>query len=358
MRNGVTSMARIDYIERLNLLLRDPERKSIFRIIPELLAVWLRNRNTPSDYYQCLLFKKYMTNIYDFVGNNYGCKIRDSLNSPSWLCLLDNKLFFHLYFEGKGVRIPRLLAFSFGRELCVDGTWLLGKNESDFSEAFRRIVSLSENESVFAKPTTGIGGYGAFILTEDGISRVAAEYHRLMSTDYIYEDLIHQHPDISYIYPGSVNTLRVDTVKDDNGLVTPISATLRMGVGGSYVDNASSGGCFAGVHLDSGELRRYAYSLPKNGGARFTQHPDTDVVFEGTRIPLFNEVVKLACDAAQIVPDRNVGWDIAIACDGPVLVEGNSDYGIRLSEVAFGGYRKNPVYREMMMNYRKDTYST
>jgi hypothetical protein len=107
MRNGVTSMARIDYIERLNLLLRDPERKSIFQIIPELLAVWLRNRNTPSDYYQCLLFKKYMTNIYDFVGNNYGCKIRDSLNSPSWLCLLDNKLFFHLYFEGKGVRIPR-----------------------------------------------------------------------------------------------------------------------------------------------------------------------------------------------------------------------------------------------------------
>jgi hypothetical protein len=41
----------------------------------------------------------------------------------------------------------------------------------------------------------------------------------LCPQDYIYEELIHQHPDISYIYPGSVNTLRVDTVKDDNGLV-------------------------------------------------------------------------------------------------------------------------------------------
>lgn len=352
------SVAAIDYMERLRLLLRDTERKSIFQIILELFAVWMRNRNSPADYYQCLLFKKYMTNIYDFVGNRYGCEIRDSLNSPAWFCLLDNKLFFHLYFEGKGVRIPRLLAFSVGGKIYVDGSWLLAADQSGCSEAFRRVLSLAETGSVFAKPTTGIGGYGAFMLTEDGISRKVTDYSLLLSTDYIYEELILQHPDISCIYPSSVNTLRVDTVKDGNGLIAPISATLRMGVGGSYVDNASSGGCFVGVHLDSGKLRRYAYSLPKNGGARFTQHPDTGVVFEGTRIPLFNEVLKLACDAAKIVPDRNVGWDIAVAHDGPMLVEGNSNYGIRLSEVAFGGYLKNPVYRQMMMNYRQGAHGS
>ncbi len=352
MASRLTTSVQINYSERLKVLLRDPERKSLGRIMFELLSVWTRNRTSPVDYYQSLLFKKYMTNIYDFVGNSQACQVRDSLNSHSWYALLNNKLFFHLFFESKGIRVPKLLAFSFGTQLHTGESQLSIASESDCLEAFMRIVSKSASGSVFAKPIGGIGGYGTFMIAPDGIPGMTRAYRNLLSTDYIFEETVVQHQQLSHIYPCSVNTLRVDTVRDRDGVATPISALLRMGTGGSFVDNASSGGCFVGVHIDSGKLAPYAYSLPKNGGARFRKHPDSGVVFDGLSIPSFDAVVELACSAARVVPDRNVGWDIAVSKDGPVLIEGNSDYGIRLSEVAYGGYRRNPVYNQMLADYR------
>jgi hypothetical protein len=45
---------------------------------------------------------------------------------------------------------------------------------------------------------------------------------------------------------------------------------------------------------------------------------------------------------------RLVGWDIAIVEHGPILIEGNSDYDIAASNLAYGGYRTNPVFRKVL----------
>jgi hypothetical protein len=271
-----------------------------------------------------------------------------------WFALLDYKLFFHLYFADKSIPIPRLLGYSFGHRVFVEGKQSSFISRNECILALQRIVNMSNTGSVFAKPAAGIGGGGAYRFSVDEIPMIISSGHRhLVSIDYLFEEAIVQHPMMSVIYPHSVNTLRIDTFRDDNDTILPISAFMRMGTGGHYTDNASAGGCFAGVDLGSGILKSPAMTLPKTGGMRFNEHPDTGIAFQGFEVPLFFQAVELVCDAARIVPQRLVGWDVAIAGDGPVLLEGNPNYGTRSSQVAYGGYRNNPVYKQILARYER-----
>lgn len=337
---------------RLMMLVGDPDRKSVAQILHEALHLWIRYGLLPDDYYSNLMFKRYTTNIEDYVGSRHAARIRERLNDPFWFPLLDNKLCFHLYFDSSPVATPVLLGYSFGARCFVNGEELNMTSLAECGAALRLLTSTSSTGQVFAKPTGGIGGGGAYRFSEQTIPAVLVSAHRhLASTHYIYEEEIVQHRVMAGIYPHSVNTLRIDTYRDDYGVVHPISALMRMGTGGHYVDNASSGGCFVGVDMDSGMLKCYAQRLPKKGGARFREHPDTGIAFQGFEVPLFAESVELACNAARFVPQRMVGWDVAVSIDGPILVEANPNYDTRMSEVAYGGYRRNPIYSEILTRY-------
>jgi Sugar-transfer associated ATP-grasp len=75
-----------------------------------------------------------------------------------------------------------------------------------------------------------------------------------------------------------------------------------------------------------------------------THHPDTGAAIEGRVLPLWPETIAVACRAhAAFAPRAIVGWDIAIASQGPVLIEGNNAPGVDLLQRA---------YREPMGNSR------
>lgn len=342
----------VNYWNRLGLFVKDRDRKPIAQILCEVLQLWLHNGFPAADYYGNLLFKSFATNIQDHVGARRAARIREHLNDPFWFSLLDNKLCFHLYFADKPISIPRLLGYSFGLQVVVNSEELSMASPHDCRVVLQLLADMSTTGHVFVKPTGGVGGGGAYQFSRDEISTVLDVVHRdMVSKDYIFEEAIVQHPMMSKIYPYSVNTLRIDTFRDDNGAILPISAYMRMGVGGHYADNASSGGCFVGVNMDSGMLKCYAYTLPKVGGGRLREHPDTGVVFQDFKVPLFAHAVRFVCDVARYVPQRMVGWDVAISSDGPILIEGNPNYDTRVSEVAYGGYRNNPVYRRILAQY-------
>ena len=52
---------------------------------------------------------------------------------------------------------------------------------------------------------------------------------------------------------------------------------MRIGRNDSFLDNAHVGGIFIGIEHD-GQLLDTAYSMD---GSRYTEHPDTKVVFQG-----------------------------------------------------------------------------
>ena len=85
------------------------------------------------------------------------------------------------------------------------------------------------------------------------------------------------------------------------------------------------------------------------GGAKiFTQHPDTGTIFDNFKIPYFEELKRLTKNAAILLPDKLIGGDIGISDKGPVLIEGNGYYGIDVSDLAYGGYRKHPVFKKIL----------
>lgn len=111
-----------------------------------------------------------------------------------------------------------------------------------------------------------------------------AEFEHLIGADYTHTEAIDQHPAIDDIYDKSVNTLRILTFIE-NETIDIVSCFIRIGAGGSVVDNGSSGGLFVGIEQDTGMLKRTGYRDMKFGGGEFDRHPDTGFKFEGFKVP-------------------------------------------------------------------------
>ena len=104
-----------------------------------------------------------------------------------------------------------------------------------------------------------------------------------------------------------------------NGIL--VGCILRVGVGDSEIDNASSGGIYALVDCESGLVTTEAMNYK---GERYERHPDTGVAFIGFSIPLWDKCKALVNEAAPLTKGvPMVGWDIAITPQGPTIIEVN-----------------------------------
>lgn len=166
----------------------------------------------------------------------------------------------------------------------------------------------------------------------------------------MFQETIKQNHQLEELNPSCLNTLRVDTFIDEAGAAHIISCYFKTNIKNHYIDNDPAGGCEISVDLETGRLKKYGHlTLKFNGLKRLTEHPLTKVVFLDFQIPHFQEVKELVLKAAAYMPSlRLIGWDVAIGEKGPVLVEGNSDYDIGASDLAYGGYKINPVFQKVL----------
>jgi hypothetical protein len=176
---------------------------------------------------------------------------------------------------------------------------------------------------LFYKPvdlSCGIGA-GSIELGDEEASKRQV-YDGLMGKDLLLvEEYIEQHPEMSAVYPGSVNTIRVTNLETPDGEVHHILAFVRFGTKPG-VDNFKNGGIAAAVDIETGEVITDAKD---NAANVYEVHPVSGVKIKGFRIPMWDKVLELTDNALRKDPDINyVGWDVAVRSDGPVLVEGNS----------------------------------
>ncbi len=146
------------------------------------------------------------------------------------------------------------------------------------------------------------------------------EVFNLYQEDFLIEELVRQHPDMSMLNPSSINTIRIVTYR--SGMEVKIVYTvIRIGRKGENIDNESAGGISTIIHAD-GTLGKYAYGSAGNDMLEFT---DSGVRLEGYKVPSFSNAVEMAKKCHFSLPYfKLVGWDIAIDEDGaPVLIEFN-----------------------------------
>lgn len=196
-------------------------------------------------------------------------------------------------------------------------------------------------EDLFVKPVDGLQGAGARLIRRERLDAAVL----LRERNVLIQPRLGQHEAVSAIYPHAINTVRIDTLTTEDGVVSS-AAMLRLGAGGSIIDNSAAGGLAVGIDLATGALRPTARRLSRYGLSRLAAHPDTGAVFAGVKIPFWAElrdVVRRGADSLR--PLASLGWDVAITPEGPKLLEANLTWASSALQIASGGLGRTPVGR-------------
>ncbi len=141
--------------------------------------------------------------------------------------------------------------------------------------------------------------------------------------DWVLQEAVDQHPSLERLCSTSVNTVRLAvyrSVVDEQPHIT--GAVLRVGQEGSIVDNASAGGRYVGIDMQTGRLQQKLFSVE---GFPVTVWNGVDYEHEEITIPSWERVKELALQVSLRVPHQHLlALDVAVRRDGePVLIEYN-----------------------------------
>ncbi len=210
-------------------------------------------------------------------------------------------------------------------------------NHQDFLELLQRRPDLIK---VCFKPVEGWGGQGFYALEVErenhhlkfkhAVTKVdinVADFFRdtlfpIHKTGTVIETYLEQHAVLSNLNPSSVNTIRIWARKRGTEAPIVLGAYLRIGLAGSLIDNQSAGGIVAAIDLETGVLGKAIDGQPEH--MVFSVHPDHAAPIEGVKLPMFPECLALAKRVLESFPGITfVGMDMAVAADGPRIIEIN-----------------------------------
>ena len=252
---------------------------------------------TIKDYFLYRFYEKNYFGKRYYATGKYLEKYLSKVNDPSRASELKNK-----------ERTLILFSEFMKRDWC-------GQNYQNTLEQYQQFSE--KHTQGIVKPLENCGGHGVRIIsTQEAGEGEVSLYEFCKSQHLLIEELIIQHEKMHELYPKAINTIRYITLN-----AKPLGAVLRMGIGGSNIDNASSGGMYAAIDLESCTVQTPAFQYE---GQRYQIHPDTNIIIPGFEIPMWKECEKFVKDACELISGIPlIGWDIAITPNGPTLVEVN-----------------------------------
>lgn len=320
-------------------------RKGKIRILWEQIVNICRHTTIEEYYFMYGLDVKRSVKNNEYVTYREFMEIRDYLNLSNPhndSTILRNKLFFESVARSIGIPTPDNIAYSDNGRLILlhkaSGTFV-GWNQvaQEFPEGF-----------VYMKPIDGECGSGILKIEirSDNIFIDGQAYdgdylkNLCRKGHYIFQARLVQHPEMSRIYPYSVNTIRMTTVRNlQTGEIEILPPTLRIGAHGSYIDNFSKGGVIVAMDTKSGKLDEWGFFKPMYG-FKSKVHPDTNVEFSSFIVPFYQEAKEVAKFFHSFLNLHSIGWDIAITDNGPVFIEGNDNWEINLPQTFNNPFKK------------------
>lgn len=137
----------------------------------------------------------------------------------------------------------------------------------------------------------------------------------------ILEELIIQDSEIAKIHPWSINGVRITTVriKDKVHIYYP---WLKLGCHKAFISSAAIGSMDAGIDAVSGVVNTDGFT---EDGKSWKYQPDTNIKIKGFIIPRWKELIEMATEVANQLPDsiNYVGWDFALMPSGWCVMEAN-----------------------------------
>ena len=277
-------------------------------VILDMVWCGLRYQAGYTDYELCALERTNAAQRKTYVTRGVNDRLVAQFNVPEYRHIFSNKDEFNAVFSDYLARGWMRIAPA-------------GEPGFDLSAAAQALREFCSGKTeVVAKLRDGMCGNGVEMLRPAQYPDPEKFYTDLQSRGVgVLEDVIVQHPDMSALYPDSINTLRLVTLNNGK-TVTLVLALCRVG-NGSRVDNFLHGGMATRIDMQTGRMQ---YDCVDEKNRVYDKHPVTGVRFVGYQIPMWAQCVEMAKKAALEVPQIGyVGWDIAVTPDGPALVEGN-----------------------------------
>jgi len=189
----------------------------------------------------------------------------------------------------------------------------------------------SAKGKLFVKKDRSSRGEGIITLPVDQLTK---ERFSLIG-DCVIQLPIVQNEFFAEMISSSVATIRVTTVRDQNGRIDMRAAYLRLGRSDTeWVQSDNS--IRVAITNRAGDLDNFGYA---QDWRRWEYHPDSGYSFKNARIPKFNKVIDFCVALHRKVPHFIIiGWDVTIDnTDQIKIMEWNSNHpDIKFSEATAG----------------------
>jgi len=248
-------------------------------------------------------------NIKYFPEGIYSTKVEPKMNNYLISRLLQDKSLVETLYSGL-VHIPK----TYG----VNSSNIFYNSDRNIING-QEFVKINQNiGSAVIKPTieSSSGNSVQILYIEDGVDLLTGKsLTEILSTyrkNYIIQEKIKPHKSFKKIYKDSINTIRLITYTIE-GEVYHAPISLRIGTGGSEVDNIHAGGLSITV-ADNGELNKYAYKLGYGEKKQqYEYHPNSNIKFENYSIPFIPEMINLGYKLHGATPHIGIAsWDFTL----------------------------------------------
>ena len=246
-----------------------------------------------------------------------------------WPALLDKNFTYTLF---KDFNQPKRIVQN------INGFYFINDDIVSLDEAVEACKSY--NKPLIIKPTieTGSGKMVNRFVTEGEKTSLQnqsiKDLFKVYKKDFVVQECLEQSDVLKSLNPSSLNTLRVVSYLNDQG-VHITTSVLRVGKDGCVTDNFSTGGLFCGIE-ENGDLKGKGYG-PK-GEVFETSY--TGINLKDCKIPNYSAVKEMVKSMHFVVPYfKIISWDIGLDKNNtPYLIEYNTTkQGIDL-QIAAGPY--------------------
>jgi hypothetical protein len=325
---------------------KSTDKKSISQIHREIKICKKYWKCYPHHYFTNDLYKKENkltdNDLKNYIPQFYWYRLfLPYYRSSKFMILTGNKILTDKIFRSVNISQPETFFYLINGHLFSGGMV-----QTDPGNIEKELLQ-NTAEKLFVKPVDGSGGKDIYVFHRTDRGQFTTGQNILLNKDfiksvgkkrdYIIQAGLKQDPEISKIYPNSVNTFRIFT-QNKTGSARVACAMLRIGRGLGEIDNNSAGGISTNINIKNGKLGDFAISY---SGEKFSHHPDTNFEFRNFTISRWEEIQKFAIESASKMPYfTHLGWDIALTPGGPAAIETNSNPAHDIVEMTGGGLRE------------------
>ncbi len=285
----------------------------------DLLTLFFSYKTFPDHYGPCHLWELERDEWAAYYGSNYhihqAARLKQHVQPPQFRILFNDKYVCVLICRALGIATPV--------------TYGVIEPARDYQGRLKAWFEASQAGSMIIKPLYGEMGRDIVMAVKSGGDIVIRSAKQevplkdfLLREPAVVQEVLRQDARLAAFCPTSVNTIRVVTMIASQNHALMVNASIRTGVGDSFVDNFSAGGVSAGIVRETGHVMKYAYD---RNWKRYTAHPTSGLVFENYQVPEWEKITAAAVSIQRSFPFyKLLGLDLAVSDKGePVVIELN-----------------------------------